>query len=417
MITKIEALNYRCLRYVRQELDNFQILVGPNASGKSAFLDVVAFQRDLLQKGLLKAVQERAPDVMSLIWMGQGDKFEIASELTFPKELVDRLPNKDYNRARYEVAVGLNSDKEISILGEALWLKPRGWTDEEPRTQLRFPFPPPPPKTIMTPGRRERDGWKRVAHKISRSGKDYFRSEIKRWISPFRLGPHKSILANIPEDEEQFPVGTWIKRVLMEGVQRLALNSEAMRRSSPPGSPIEFQFDGSNLPWVINNLEKKNKKSFERWIAHLRTVLPDLRKIETVERGEDRHRYLQLTYTTGFKAPSWATSDGTLRLLALTLIAYLDESDKIYLIEEPENGIHPMAIESLLQSLTSSYRSQILCATHSPVVLNEVEPNKILCFAKEEGATDICRGNDHPGLKEWRRGVDLGTLFASGVLG
>ena len=43
MFTLIEALNYRCLRYVRQPLGDFRVLVGPNASGKTTFLDVVAF--------------------------------------------------------------------------------------------------------------------------------------------------------------------------------------------------------------------------------------------------------------------------------------------------------------------------------------------------------------------------------------
>lgn len=43
MIRLIEALNFRCLRYVKQELGPFHVLVGPNASGKTTFLDVIAF--------------------------------------------------------------------------------------------------------------------------------------------------------------------------------------------------------------------------------------------------------------------------------------------------------------------------------------------------------------------------------------
>ena len=48
MIRRIEALRYRCLHYVRQDVAPFQILVGPNASGKSTFLDVVRFLGDLV---------------------------------------------------------------------------------------------------------------------------------------------------------------------------------------------------------------------------------------------------------------------------------------------------------------------------------------------------------------------------------
>jgi predicted ATPase len=72
-----------------------------------------------------------------------------------------------------------------------------------------------------------------------------------------------------------------------------------------------------------------------------------LQTIETIERPEDRHRYLQVIYENGLTVPSWMVSDGTLRLLALTLLAYGGESGRIYLIEEPENGIHPQAAETV----------------------------------------------------------------------
>ena len=41
MITLIEALNFRCLCYISQPMGPFHVLVGPNASGKTTFLDVV----------------------------------------------------------------------------------------------------------------------------------------------------------------------------------------------------------------------------------------------------------------------------------------------------------------------------------------------------------------------------------------
>ena len=108
----------------------------------------------------------------------------------------------------------------------------------------------------------------------------------------------------------------------------------------------------------------------------------------------------------------------TLRLLALTIPAYLNDLDDVFLIEEPENGIHPRAIETVIQSLSSIYSGQVLIATHSPVALNLLDAAQILCFAKDEtGATDIVAGDRHPALREWRRGhPDLGVLFASGIL-
>ena len=63
--------------------------------------------------------------------------------------------------------------------------------------------------------------------------------------------------------------------------------------------------------------------------------------------------------------PSWILSDGTLRLLAVTLLAYSRGAARSLLIEEPENGIHPRAIDTVLQSLRHVYDGQVFVATHS----------------------------------------------------
>ena len=137
-----------------------------------------------------------------------------------------------------------------------------------------------------------------------------------------------------------------------------------------------------------------------------------------VEREDDKHRYMMIRYRGGLEIPSWVASDGTLRLLALTLPAYLPEFSGVYLIEEPENGVHPRAVETAFQSLSSVYGEQILLATHSPVILSLADAGKILCFKKTAaGAADIVRGSEHPALRNWKGETDLGTLFAAGVLG
>jgi hypothetical protein len=341
--------------------------------------------------------------------------------MRLPENRTSRLKNGEHNGARYELAIGLSDETgELALLAETFWLtSSRDDRLEAGYQRQLFPQPPKAPNTIVIPaGRRAPAGWKKVVNKVAESGNDYFSSETSGWNNLFRLGPQKSALANLPEDETKFPVATWFKELLMRGVQTLTLNSEAMRRPGPPGTPRAFRPDGSNLPWVVKGLERKQQGRLREWIAHIRTALPDLKTIKTVERREDRHRYLILEFENGLRVPSWLISDGTLRLLALTLLAYLPELTGIFLIEEPENGIHPRAVETVLQSLSSVYDAQVLLATHSPVVLSIAKADQILCFAKtSEGATDIVRGSEHPGLKEWKGETDLGTLFASGVLG
>ncbi len=192
--------------------------------------------------------------------MRRGESFELAIEAAIPETLRVRK-NGNYACVRYEVRVGLLPEtREVSLLAEVLWLKPETSAEENGAAiqRTRFPEDLPPPNTIVTSaGKRTPPGWRRVVNKVTESGNDYFRSESSDWNNLFRLGPRRSALANLPEDEEKFPVSIWFRRSLLEGVQRLALNSESLRRPSRPGSPRQFQPDGSNLPWVVNDLQAR----------------------------------------------------------------------------------------------------------------------------------------------------------------
>jgi predicted ATPase len=87
-------------------------------------------------------------------------------------------------------------------------------------------------------------------------------------------------------------------------------------------------------------------------------------------------------------------------------------------VEEPENGIHPKALEGVYQSLSSVYDGQVLVASHSPLLLGLATPGDLLCFARNpSGAVDIVRGDKHPALRDWQGEVGIETFYASGVLG
>ena len=425
MISLIEALNFRSLRYINQPLSNFHVLVGPNASGKTTFLDVVALLGRFVTDGLDAAIEERTQNLQDLFWARKGDKFELSIEAIIPHEINSNFSNGRYDRIRYEISIGYNAEtKENTVFDEKVILKNSLNVEELTESNLQrdlFPSPVRPPKTILTSSPVKTG--ERLIVKKSSIGRVTFYSETnktanKGWMPSFRLGSKKTALGNLPEDEKNFPASTWLKNLLSENVQQIVLNSLLIRRASPPGKGNKFLPDGSNLPWVIHNLRTKSEKKFKEWISHIKTALPDIEDITTDEFPDTKHRYLIVHYNEGFKVPSWMASDGTLRLLALTIPAYLPNFEGIYLIEEPENGIHPKAVETMYQSLESVYGAQILLATHSPVVLSIAEQKSLLCFAKaSDGATDIVNGINHPRLQAWKGETDLGVLFASGVLG
>ena len=423
MIRRIQALNFRCLRYVDVDLSgSFHILVGPNASGKSTLLDVIGFMSDLVSDGLGAAVERRTRNFQDLVW-GRPKKnpgFELAVELDIPEALRSKLAEGCTGSFRYEVAIqegadglGIRTERGLFTLG----LRTRHEDLSEPFRS--FPSDRSIPDSIHADVYGA--DYRRVLEK-STCGKDTF--SVENAPSPdsdtdlaIMFGPQRSTLGNLPESPEYFPVATYVKRVLGTGVKKLFLDSRRLRGASPPGSRRPGLLpDGSNLPWAVQRLREADIARFEEWLEHVRTALRELEDVRVVEREDDRHAYLMLRYATGVEVPSWTVSDGTLRLLALTLAAYIPDDGNVYLVEEPENGIHPLALEAVYQSLSSVYDSQVMVATHSPVLLRCAQPQETLCFARNrEGATDIVAGDRHPLLSGWRDSADMDLLFASGI--
>jgi len=103
MITLIEALNYRCLRYVSRPLDAFHVLVGSNASGKTTFLDVVGFLRDVASEGLDTALNNRSSNPEDLLFGRQGESMELAIEAAIPQELRKLISKPHLDTMRYEI--------------------------------------------------------------------------------------------------------------------------------------------------------------------------------------------------------------------------------------------------------------------------------------------------------------------------
>lgn len=424
IVSRVEALGFRSLRYVSQRLGPFHVLVGPNASGKSTFLDVLAFLGDLQRVGLAQAVTGnelygvplRATDPQHLTWMRRGAAFELAVEAIVPGHLRERLKNESANVCRYEIKVDVSGP--LRIAAETLWLKP----DDNSGTACRrtdFPNPPDPPERIVIdPEKRAPARWRRV---LSREGKPHrvtFYPDTSRRSIRFQIEADKSALVNLPVDEGFTPVASWFRQMLAAGIQRIALSSEAMRRTSSPARSDTYLPDGSNLPHVVDAVALEHPDRYADWIKLVREALPDIERITVKMQPWDGHRYLVIHYRSGLEAPSWLVSDGTLRLLALTLLAYIPHPTGPYLIEELENGIHPLAVETTFESLSSIYDAQILLATHSPLVARLASVDQMLCFARnEESGTDVVAGPTHPRLRDWPGVVDLGLLLASGVMG
>ena len=156
MITLVEALNFRCLRYISRQLGSFHVLVGPNASGKTTSLDVVSFLQELVSEGLEAALENRTSNPQELLFRRGGDRLELAVEASIPEDLRLLTARPDLTTARYEVSIGFDeTERQFEFRSEQFLLKKDSKPGPEPMRSL-FPESFCSPDTLVTP-RHERD--------------------------------------------------------------------------------------------------------------------------------------------------------------------------------------------------------------------------------------------------------------------
>jgi len=394
MFRRIEARGYRCLRSVGQSIRPFEILIGSNASGKSTFLDVIPFLGELVSVGLEAAVERRTSNFHDLVWGRNADSFELAVEALLPTDRRGTGPCSETHgfpdAIRYEAGVRLDTSTEKRHIAIE-------------RVTFRYEEV----KGLPDP----------ATEVVSRSGEFFhlFSEMTHRRYDREQAHRNYSVLQMISDAE--FPATAWLRERLRHAIKPVTLSVEELRKPSPPAPTDASDVKGSYLARSVAGLKSSSSGQFDAWLAHVQTVLPDIKDIRTQVREEDRHRYVMVDYQNGVSVPSWMVSDGTLRLMALTLLTYAPDFDGVYLIEEPENGVHPVALQAIYESLTSVYAGQVLVASHSPVLLSMAEPEQLLCFRKTPEGAEIVRGSEHRALRDWQGEVSLGMLAASGVLG
>jgi predicted ATPase len=419
MIVGITIRNFKAIReIVDLRLSDFHVLVGANGSGKSTFLEAIDFVRNCLVQGPRLAVESRGiTDFTDLTWNRQGGSIDIELRL----DLGDSVPSLAGKHLHYRLVIRQDESLGVCVDSEMLWQT--GTASEPWQTEILIG--------------KDLDGVSCYVGEVGlpQGSGELTTETIKLTIlmvphqDRFRFSSDKLALAQTPADESRYPTANAVRRFLMQGVRTIQLNSRAMRWPCPATRSAEFELDGTNLARVVGKLMGKAAKpavgitlwappdsAVALWTEHLRYALPDLSAIGWARRQADNAEYLVLKYEDGLEVPSWLLSDGTLRMLALTLPAFLPPSPGVYLVEEPENGVHPMALEIILRSLSAIPDGQMLITTHSPLVVQQVGPKPLLCFKRMEKGVEIIPGPDHPALKDWDGTPDLGIFFAASIL-
>ncbi len=421
MLTRIEAFHYRCFDHLDISLRHFHVLAGANGSGKSTLLDLPLLLGDLLKHGLTAAFLEvpriagksRTHGFQELIHQGKGNYFGFAVEAELPEHLrrqflegatgaVARDENRQFSKLRYELRLEL-FNHQLQVSGEYLWLM----ANKVAQTKENWGIG----------GQRSKPYWKSLIER--EAGREaVFKEDLNsRGKTEINLPPDELALNNIPRDLQKYAAPIWMRDLLEKGTISYEPSWDKLRTASPPGQGSVLKSDASNLPWLLLNLKNHDLDRYTAWEDHVKTALPNINSIDVVERADDHYAYLKVTYTGGYEVTSSGLSYGTLHILALTVLPYLLNPPAMICIEELENGIYPKAIESVLQSLSSLYDSQILISTHSPIVLAHVDLDAVIAMRSDQnGSVQAVPGHQHPMLEDWRGKIDLGTLFAAGIL-
>lgn len=109
-------------------------------------------------------------------------------------------------------------------------------------------------------------------------------------------------------------------------------------------------------------------------------------------------------------------SDGTIRFICLATALLQPEPPSTIIIDEPELGLHPSAINILAELIEiASRHTQVIVATQSPLLLDYFSPEDIIVVNRKDGASVFERLKTED-YKEWFEDFTLGELWIKNVI-
>ena len=179
--------------------------------------------------------------------------------------------------------------------------------------------------------------------------------------------------------------------------------------------------DGGNLSALLYYLKQKERASYERIEKTFRLVAPffddfilepqalndQMIRLEWQHRMSDDHFDIS------------ALSDGSVRFLALAtlLLQPAKLRPSVILLDEPELGLHPYAVDVLCSLMRSvAVETQVILATQSPFMVDHFEPEDVIVVDRINGQSEFRRLSAGD-LKDWLEDYSLGDLWLKNEIG
>ena len=195
--------------------------------------------------------------------------------------------------------------------------------------------------------------------------------------------------------------------------------TSAMRQACDAEDNRYLRHDASNLPAFLYRLQQTEPRAFTLIEQTIQSIAPYFKRfslapsslapnqISLVWEEQDSDMYLD----------AQSLSDGTLRFIALATLLLQPDPPKTIVIDEPELGLHPAAIEKLAALVrVVSHKAQVIIATQSSSFVSCFEPEDIVVVERKEGSTAFVRP-DKERLASWLEDYSLGELWEKNLIG
>lgn len=199
----------------------------------------------------------------------------------------------------------------------------------------------------------------------------------------------------------------------IDNFSRIFVGKSSLNRI--PSINTKLTPDASNLPQIIGMiLESEQKRNdFTEW---LRILIPEFQNIE-VKKSNIDGSFDFFIHEKGAAKPFSRNliSDGTYNILSLMAAVYQSNQPQFLCIEEPENGLHPQAIELLVDFFREKCEEEghhIWLNTHSQTLVRSLEIDEIILVNKVDGQT---RARQH--TKEDKIDIKTDEAWLSNALG
>jgi len=191
-----------------------------------------------------------------------------------------------------------------------------------------------------------------------------------------------------------------------------------MRRDQSIRDRRELNPDASNIAAFLLRLKNSHKEHYQKIRETIQLVAPffDDFVLEPEQKGGNEVVRLEWRQKgSSYPYQPWQLSDGTIRFICLATALLQPNPPSTVVIDEPELGLHPFALEVLAGSFRDvSGRTQLIVSTQSATLLNHFEPEEIIVVDRVEGASRF-RRLDSESLSEWLKDYSMGELWQKNV--